>query len=148
MANELVIIKRLQILSTNTFYQQLKASTQKNNQNDSSVNNMDSTMPIHYLLQSFKSSFPNTELKLLSTREVKKNYHKSLKLNNSQGYDEVSIKLLKISSLFIISPQTQNVINHYHQEFSRPFKILRNKHLFKKGEKQNISKYRHHVYQS
>ena len=35
-----------------------------------SINNMDNTTPIHYLLQSIKSSFPNTELKLLLTREV------------------------------------------------------------------------------
>ena len=30
-------------------------------------------MPIHLLLQSFKSPFLNIEFKLLSTREVKKN---------------------------------------------------------------------------
>jgi len=42
----------------------------KNNQNDSSINNMDNTMPIHYLLQPFKNPLPNTELKLLLTREV------------------------------------------------------------------------------
>ena len=74
----------------------------KNNQNGSSINNMDNTMPIHYLLQSFKSPFPDTELKLLLTREVQ-NIIKSLKLKNSHGYDEISTKLLKISSPFIIS---------------------------------------------
>ena len=46
-------------------------NTKKTNHNDSSINNMDNTTPNHYLLQSFKSPFPNTELKLLSTREFK-----------------------------------------------------------------------------
>jgi len=39
----------------------------KNNHYDSSINNMDNTMPILYLLQSFKSPIPNNELELLST---------------------------------------------------------------------------------
>jgi hypothetical protein len=40
----------------------------KDNRNDSNINNMDITMPIHYLLQSFRSPFPNIGLMLLSTR--------------------------------------------------------------------------------
>jgi len=38
----------------------------KNNHNDSSINNMDNTMPVLCLLQSFKNPFPNNEFKLLS----------------------------------------------------------------------------------
>ena len=45
----------------------------KNNHNDSSINNMDNTMPILCLLQSFKSPFPNNEL-LLSTRYDKNTF--------------------------------------------------------------------------
>jgi len=48
-------------------------SLKSRTKNEFSINNMDNTMPIHYLLQSFKSPFPVIELKLLSTREVKKN---------------------------------------------------------------------------
>ena len=66
---------------------------------------MDNTTPIHYLLQSFKSPFPNAKLKLLSIREVK-NIINSLKLKNSHRYGEKSTKLLKISCPFIISPLT------------------------------------------
>jgi len=54
----------------------------KDNHNESNINKMDITMPVHYLLQPFKSSFPNIELKLLSIRLVK-NIIKSLKFNNS-----------------------------------------------------------------
>jgi hypothetical protein len=68
----------------------------KNNCNDSSINNMENTMPIHYLLQCFKFTFPNCKLKLSSTREIK-NIIKSLKTKNSHGYDKISTKLLKIS---------------------------------------------------
>jgi len=79
--------------------------TQKNNYDDSGISNMDNTMPTHYLLQSFKSPFPNNELKLLAIREVK-NIINSLKLKNSHGYVEKSTKLLKISFPFIMSPLT------------------------------------------
>jgi len=37
----------------------------KNDHNDSSINYRDNTMPIHYLLQSFKCTFPNFKFKLL-----------------------------------------------------------------------------------
>jgi hypothetical protein len=77
----------------------------KNNHDDFSNNNIKSTMPIHYLLQSFQNPFLNIALKSLSTREVE-NIIKSLKLKNSHGYDEVSTKILKISSPFISSPLT------------------------------------------
>ena len=48
------------------------------------ISNMDNTIPIHYLLQSFKSPFSNNELKLLSIREIK-NIINSLKLKNCHG---------------------------------------------------------------
>jgi hypothetical protein len=54
----------------------------KNNHNDSSTNNTNNTTPIHYLLQSFKSTFPNFSFRLLSTKEIK-NIIKSLKTKNS-----------------------------------------------------------------
>jgi hypothetical protein len=77
----------------------------ENSHNDSSINNMENTTPINYLLQCFKCTFPNFKLKLSSTGEIK-NIIKSLKTKNSLGYDKISTKLLKFSSPFIISPLT------------------------------------------
>ena len=59
-------------------------------------------MPIHHLLQSCKNPFPNIKPKSLAPREVAK-IIKSLKIKNSHGYDEISTKLLKISSTSINS---------------------------------------------
>ena len=114
----------------------------KNNHNDSSINNMNNTTPIYYLLQYFKSPFPNTELKLLSTREDE-NIIKSLKLKNFHGYDEISTKLLKMSSLFIISLLT-HIFNKSLSSgiFPGCLKYSEIKPLFKKGGKLNISNYR------
>jgi hypothetical protein len=45
------------------------------------------------------------KIKSLSTKEVE-NIIKSLKLKSSSGYDGISTKILKLSSLFISSPLT------------------------------------------
>ena len=108
----------------------------KNNHNDSSINYMDNTMSIHYLLQSFKCTFPNFKLKLLSTREIKY-IIKSLKTKNSHGYDELSTKLLKISFRFIISPLTCICNKSFSSGvFPDCLKYSKIKPLFKKGDKK------------
>jgi hypothetical protein len=74
-------------------------------QNDSISHKLDNNTPGHYLLQSFKTPFPNINLKSVSSKEVE-NVIKSLKTKNSSGYDEIPTKLLKISSSCISSPLT------------------------------------------
>jgi hypothetical protein len=65
-----------------------------NNLNTSSTNNMYKTMPTHYLLQSFKCTFPNFKFKSLSTKDIR-NIIKSLNTKNSHGYDKISTKTAK-----------------------------------------------------
>jgi len=48
-------------------------------------------------MQSLKNSFPNINLKSISTKEFE-NITESLKPKNSSGYDGISTKLLNISS--------------------------------------------------
>jgi hypothetical protein len=74
-------------------------------QNYSISYKLDNTTPEHYLLQSFKTPFPNINLRSVSSKEVE-NVTKALKTKTSSGYDEISTKLLKIS-----------LINQYFQEF-------------------------------
>jgi hypothetical protein len=62
---------------------------------------------IQYSLQSFKTDFQNINLKFISIKEVE-NIIKSFKTKNSAGYDEISAKLLKLSSSFISLPLTHN----------------------------------------
>jgi len=107
----------------------------KNNHNDSSINNMDNTTLIHYLLQSFK-------FKLLSTRKIK-TIIKSLKIKNYHGYAELSTKLLKIRSPFIVSPLTHICSKSLSSGiFPDSLKYSEIKPLFKKGDKKKISNYR------
>jgi hypothetical protein len=74
-------------------------STAKNifkEQNDTVFHKQYDNTPLHYLLQSFTTPFPNMKLKFISSKEVE-NIIKSLKTKNSSGYDGISTKLLKIS---------------------------------------------------
>jgi hypothetical protein len=76
----------------------IKGTSKQSNNN---IRNPLKIMSIYYLNQTFSNPFPNMEIKSLSTKEVE-NIIKSLKLNSS-GYDAISTKILKLSSLFISS---------------------------------------------
>jgi hypothetical protein len=60
----------------------------------SSTINSDSS---HYLAHAFNNSFLNIQLKFSTTKEIE-SIIKSLKPKYTCGYDEISTKLLKISS--------------------------------------------------
>jgi hypothetical protein len=110
--------------------------------NDLNFHKLDNTTPLHYLLQSFKTPFPNINLKFISSNEVE-NIIKSLKPKNSSGYDGISTKLLKISSSFISSPLT-HICNKSISLgiFPDRMKYAVVKPLFKKGDRSSISNYR------
>jgi len=97
---------------------------------------------LRYLMQSFKNSFPNINIKSISTKEVE-NVIKSLKPKNSSGYDAISTKLMKISYTFISSP-----LAHIRNKslssgiFPDRLKYAVVKPLFMKGGKSKISNYR------
>ena len=100
------------------------------------------TTPLHYLFQSFKTPFPNINLKSSSTKDVE-NVIKSLKPKNSYGYDGISTKLLKISSAFIISPLTYICNKSISLGiFPDRLKYAVVMPIFKKGDRSNITNYR------
>ena len=103
---------------------------------------MDNTIPLHYLLQSFKQPFPYVKLKPVSTKEIEK-IIKLLKPKNSSGYDGISIKLIKQSFLFISSPLTYICNKSLSLGiFPDRTKYAVVKPLFKKGDKTKTSNYR------
>jgi hypothetical protein len=61
--------------------------------------------PLNYLFSVFNQSFPSVKFKFLSTKEIE-DIINSLKSKDSHGYDEISIKILKASILYISSPLT------------------------------------------
>jgi Notch-like protein len=109
-----------------------------NNDNNNNINNN----PIYYLSHAFNISYPNINLKFITTKEME-NIIKSLKPKNSHGYDEISTNLLKTSSVYIRSP-----LNHICNKslssgvFPQRLKYAVVKPLYKKGERSCISNYR------
>jgi hypothetical protein len=64
---------------------------------------------------------------------------KSLKSKNSCGYDEISVKILKVSSPFIIAPLNYICIRSILSgTFPARLKFSEIKPLFKKGDKKDI----------
>jgi len=119
-----------------------KVNVVNTNYKTSSANNRYAPTPICYLFQSFNHMFSNFKLMPLSTKDIR-NIIKSLITKNSHGYDEVSTKLLKLSSPFILSPLT-HICNKSLTLgiFLDHLKYSEIKPLFKKGDKLNISNYR------
>jgi hypothetical protein len=56
-----------------------------------------------YLINNFNNTFPNINWKHASTYEVGK-IIETLKPKHSCGYDEIPVKIVKLSALFITSP--------------------------------------------
>jgi hypothetical protein len=72
----------------------------KNNLINDDIDNMESRT--HFIEQAFNRLYPSMECKY-TTKEIER-IIKSLKANNSYGYDEISTKILKISCPFLSSP--------------------------------------------
>jgi len=68
---------------------------------------------------------------------------KSLKIKTSYGYDEISTKILKISSLFISSPlNTYVIIYHFGGVYLDRLKYTVIKPLYKNSGRCDVSNYR------
>jgi hypothetical protein len=65
----------------------------------------DNVNPCKYMINNFNSTFPRTNWNCATTYEIVK-ITKSLKTKNSSGYDEIPIKILKLTIPFIISRLT------------------------------------------
>jgi hypothetical protein len=94
------------------------------------------------LANAFNNPFPNIQLKFSTTKEIE-NIIKSLKSKNTCGYDEISTKLLKISSAYITSLLNRICNTSFLSgTFPQRFKYSTVKPLFKKGDITDISNYR------
>jgi hypothetical protein len=69
------------------------------------INDDNDTMDSHtcFMEQTFTNPYPSMEWICTTTEEIER-IIKSLKIKNSCGYDEISTKILKISSPFKSSP--------------------------------------------
>ena len=98
--------------------------------------------PLSYLSFAFNQSFPNFNLKYVSTKETedKKN---SLKMKYSLGYNGISTEVLILSIPYISSFLTY-ICNRMTSSGNFPMRLKFSeiKLKFKKGDKGNISNYR------
>ena len=107
------------------------------NGNNDSRDNMD---PSNYLINNFNSMFSRINWKYPTTYEINK-IIKSLKTKNSYGFDEIPIKILKLSAPFTISPLTY-IYNKSLSSgvFPRKLKYAVIKPVYKKGNKTSHCK--------
>jgi len=102
-------------------------STLNQNNNSFSLNNV------------YQTSFPSIKFPYTSAKEIE-NIIKSLHSSNSFGYDEVSVKLLKLCSYYISSPLNY-ICNGslFTGVFPDRLKYASIRPLFKKGKKDDIT---------
>ncbi|GFG35144.1 hypothetical protein Cfor_09631 [Coptotermes formosanus] len=134
-----VIINQNKIANTlNSYF--LSIADTINSDNNKHINASISNL-ITYLQNNFRS-FTKINWQYASTYELEK-IIKSLKTKNSSGYDEVSNRIIKLSSPFIISPLTC-ICNAILSTgvFPDRLKYAIVKPVFKKGNRQEISNYR------
>jgi hypothetical protein len=118
------------------------ADTIVNNIKRDSNKSGDNLKFLTYLFQNFKYPFPNIQWHYTSTYEIQ-NIIKSLKTKNSYGFDEISVKILKPSLPFIVSPLTY-ICNKSLSlgVFPDRLKYSIVKPIYKNGDKLMMSNYR------
>jgi len=110
--------------------------------NINNVINQTKDNPINYLYKYYNKPFPMIQWQYVSTYEIK-NIIKSLKSKNTCGYDEISNRVMKLSSPFITSTLTY-ICNAVLKSgvFPDRLKYAIVKPIYKKGSKTDISNYR------
>jgi hypothetical protein len=110
--------------------------------NSSNNNTTNSTQFLEYLYKAFNNSFPSISLTPTNTNEIRY-IIKKLKTKTSSGYDEIPMKILKVSTPYIIS-QLTHVINKTLSmgTFPSSLKYAQINPVFKDGEMTNIKNYR------
>jgi Notch-like protein len=105
-------------------------------------NTVNMNLALSSLYEAFIRSFPHIKLTPVTTREVSE-IIKSVKWKNSHGYDEIPVRILKISLPFIISPFTYICNKSLCAGiFPTRLKYSQINSIFKKGSKTDLSNYR------
>ena len=118
------------------------ADTIINNIRQGNDENKDNISHTCYLKNNFNNTFPNISWKHASTHEINK-IIESLKTKNSCGYDEIPIKILKLSTPYILSPLTFLCNKSLSTGiFPERLKYAQIRPIYKKGDRQLITNYR------
>jgi hypothetical protein len=125
----------------NYFLSVLKKINSNSAKSDHSVE-FDTDKHRSYLTQAFPTPFPEMESKPATAKEIE-NIIRSLKPKKSNGYDEISVNILKASAPAIISPLTY-ICNRVLSGGVFPSRLKYSEiiPLFKTGDKTNMMNYR------
>ena len=104
-------------------------------------NSVTMNLALNYLYKVFIRPFPHIKWTPVTTKEISE-IIKSLKWKNSHGYDEIRVRILKISLPFIISPLAYICNKSSTGIFPMQLKYSQINPIFKKGSKTDISNYR------
>jgi hypothetical protein len=132
----LLIQKKLQVFLTTTLHlKTLKATSMRQKADQNTSENC-------YFNLNGVQHVPSLVIKTFSTKEIL-NIIKSIKSKDSQGFNEISTKILKISSKYIVSPVTY-ICNKIILSgiFPDRLKFSIVKPVYKKGDKRNCTNYR------
>jgi hypothetical protein len=124
----------------NRYFANIANKIVTNNSLDNNTTN--STQFLEYLYKAFNNPFPSISLTPTNRNEIR-NTVKKLKSKNSSGYDEIPMKILKISTPYIISPLTY-IINKtiFTGTFPSRLKYVQINPMFKDGDTTNVTSYR------
>jgi len=106
------------------------------------MNRIQNGMTLDHALRNCKQVYPSIKFSHTSTKEIEM-IIKTLKTTNAQGYDEISVKILKWSAPFISSPLAY-ICN---KSFETGFFPSRLKYstvipIFKTGDRLDIANFR------
>jgi hypothetical protein len=123
----------------NTYFSSPAENLIKNFSGKNTTNNND---PISYLRQNFRQSSSTIKLSATTTYEIEKMIH-FFKCKNCYGYDEISLRILKVSAPYVLSP-LRYIFNKILSTgiFPERLKFSEVKPLYKKGDKTEFSNYR------
>ena len=79
--------------SFNNYFSTVAQKLMERNHTDK-MNQIQNGETLHHTIRNCRHSYPNIKFRYTSTKEVEK-IIKSLKTKNAQGYDEISVKILK-----------------------------------------------------
>ena len=113
-----------------------------NSATNTTVDDFNKLDPLNYLHSAFPQPFATIKLKHTTTAEIEE-IIKELKDKNSSGYDEITTKISKTNSPFIISSLT-HIGNKMLSTGTFPdrLKYSEIKPIYKKGDKALITNYR------
>jgi len=126
----------------NNYYVSVADNITNYNPVNNTIGDLNKNDPLNYLYSAFQQSFTNIKLKNTTTGEIEK-IIKELKSKSSCGCDEITTKILKISSPFIVSPLTYTCNRMLSTgTFPDRLKYSEIKPIYKKGDKTLITNYR------